>query len=57
MEMKTIWIIEGSDPHEFRYANCIAVTMRVANDKYEFDSFEEAIACIPQLQAKNPDED
>jgi hypothetical protein len=55
--MKTIWMIESSDPHEFCYANCIAVTMCVANSKHEFDSFEEAVACIPQLQAKNPDWD
>jgi hypothetical protein len=55
--MKTIWMIESSDPREFCYANCIAVTMCVAGSKHEFDNFEEAVACIPELQAENPDLD
>jgi hypothetical protein len=55
--MRTIWTIDSSDPHEFCYANCIAVSTCFVDDKYEFDSFEEAVACIPQLQAKNPDLD
>jgi hypothetical protein len=54
---KIIWTIESSDPHDFCFANCIAVTTCIADDKFEFDSFEEAVACIPQLQAENPDLD
>jgi hypothetical protein len=52
-----VWTIESSNPHEFTEANCIAVVTRVADDKIEFDSFEEAVACVPKLQAENRDWD
>jgi hypothetical protein len=55
--MRKIWTIEASDPREFRVAHCIAVTMRCVDGKYEFDSLEEAVACVPKLQTENPDLD
>jgi hypothetical protein len=55
--MRKIWMIEGSDPRDFRYGGCAAVTPCVANAQIEFNSLEEAVACIPKLQAKNPDWD
>src|SRR5262245_15892650 len=55
--MRTVWTIESSDPREFCYASCIAVTPCIVDDRYEFDSFEKAVTYIPQLQAKDPDLD
>ena len=55
--MKMVWQISVSSPMEFRYGNCIAAPAIVANGKYDFNTIEEAVACIPELQAKNPDDD